>query len=110
MLKQKRIKRHKGVKRRLSVGQKRARLSVFRSSQHIYAQIVDDGKGITLVAESDLKLKGSKKEKAMVVGEKLAKAALNKKIKEVTFDRGGFKYHGRVASLAEGVRKGGLNF
>ncbi|KKQ67420.1 MAG: 50S ribosomal protein L18 [Candidatus Daviesbacteria bacterium GW2011_GWA2_38_24] len=89
----------------------RPRLSVFRSSQHIYAQIVDDQKHQTLAAESDLNVKsGTKKQKAETVGENIAKKALQKKIKSVVFDRGSFRYHGRVAALAEGARKGGLEF
>lgn len=89
----------------------RPRVAVFRSGQHIYAQIIDDNKGATLVAESDLKVTtGTKKEKAMKVGETLAQKAIKAKITKVVFDRGGFAYHGRVASLAEGLRKGGLQF
>ncbi len=94
------------------------RLSVFRSNKHIYAQIVDDEKGNTLVFASDLEfnegeLKNSKKTKlqrASTVGELLAKKALRKKIKKIVFDRNGYKYHGRVKALAEGARKGGLIF
>lgn len=90
---------------------KRLRLSVFRSSQYIYAQIIDDVKGQTLVSTSDTKLKGhSKKERAYQVGLALAKKAAAKKIKEVVFDRGRFLYHGRVAELARGAREGGLKF
>lgn len=94
------------------VGNKnRPRLAVFRSSQHIYAQIINDSEGKTLVSESDLALKeGAKKTRAQTVGENLAKKAIKKNIKLVVFDRGGFKYHGRVAALAEGARKGGLEF
>lgn len=86
------------------------RLSVFRSSQHIYAQIIDDVKQQTLVFASDAKLKGTKKEKAYQVGLALAKKAAAKKIKEVVFDRGKFLYHGRVAEVAKGAREGGLKF
>lgn len=90
---------------------KRLRLSVFRSSQHIYAQIIDDAKGQTLVFASDAKLKRlGKKEKAYQVGLVLAKKAVAKKIKEVVFDRGRFLYHGRVEELARGAREGGLKF
>jgi len=89
----------------------RPRVAVFRSGQHIYAQIIDDNQGKTLVAQSDLKTtEGTKKEKAMKVGELLAGKALKAKITKVVFDRGGFAYHGRVASLAEGLRKGGIQF
>jgi large subunit ribosomal protein L18 len=112
MKKQNRVIRHNGIRKHLAGLPDRPRLAVFRSSQHIYAQIIDDGKHTTLVAESDLKVsvKSSKKERAMSVGESIAKKALAKKIKKVVFDRGGFKYHGRVAALAEGARKGGLEF
>ena len=86
-------------------------MSVFRSGQHIYAQMIDDDKKATLMSESDLGVKtGTKKERATTVGEKLAKKAIAKKIKAIVFDRGGFRYHGRVAALAEGLRKGGLEF
>lgn len=89
----------------------RPRVAVFKSGQHIYAQIIDDLKGKTLVSESDLKIKtGTKKEKAGKVGETLAAKAVKAKIKKIVFDRGGFSYHGRIAALAEGLRKGGLQF
>lgn len=89
----------------------RPRLSVFKSGIHIYGQLIDDEKGKTLAAMSDLKIKeGKKTDKAAKVGEDLAKKAIAKKIKKVTFDRNGFKYHGRVKALAEGARKGGLEF
>ncbi|WP_448565823.1 50S ribosomal protein L18 [Thermus sp.] len=90
----------------------RLRLSVFRSLNHIYAQIIDDEKGETLVAESSLalKLKGNKTEVARQVGRALAEKAIAKGIKQVAFDRGPYKYHGRVKALAEGAREGGLEF
>jgi len=92
----------------------RPRLSVFRSSKYIYAQIIDDQKGTTLVAasEKDIKSKAkiTKSEKAALVGQVLAKKALAKKIKRVKFDRGAFKYHGRVKALADGARQAGLEF
>lgn len=90
----------------------RPRLSVFRSSVHIYAQIINDNLGKTLVSASDLVLKekGKKTEMAEKVGEALAKKAIAKKIKKIVFDRNGFKFHGRVKALAEGARKGGLEF
>lgn len=93
---------------------KRLRLSVFRSNRWIYAQIIDDEKGQTLVAAAERELgketKGTKTERAGLVGELLAKKALKKGIKKVYFDRGRFKYHGRLKALAEGARKGGLAF
>ena len=111
-----RAKRHKKIRKYLAGTSDRPRLSVFRSGKHIYAQIIDDSLGKTLVAESDLKLSAStalntkKSEKAYEVGKKLAERALKKKIKEVVFDRGGFLYHGRVEEVAKGAREGGLKF
>jgi len=101
--------------RRKSVG--RLRLSVFRSGLHIYAQIIDDAQGNTLAAAStiDKTLKGSLKstaniEAAKAVGKLIAQRAAEKGIKEVAFDRGGYKYHGRVKALADAAREGGLSF
>lgn len=97
----------------------RPRLSVFRSNQSIYAQLIDDEKGRTLVSvnEKEVSLKPKQKtekrtkiEKAGLVGGILAKKAARKKIKKVVFDRGSYRYHGRVKALAEGARKGGLAF
>ena len=105
----------------------RLRLSVFKSNQHIFAQVIDDVKSRTLVTASDLglnlsKIKGgtdkvnqkmqklSKTEKAKLVGELLAKKALESKIKEVFFDRGHFRYHGRIKALADSARSAGLKF
>ncbi len=91
----------------------RPRLSVFRSSEHIYAQLIDDEKGATLVSESDLKIKKGKKTKAEAakeVGGSIAKKALEAGISAIVFDRGGFKYHGRLKALADGAREGGLKF
>ncbi len=88
------------------------RLSVHRSLKHIYAQIIDDEQGITLVASSSqvVETKGRKTDVAREVGRELAKKALAKGITEVVFDRGPYKYHGRVKALAEGAREGGLKF
>ena len=95
----------------------RPRLSVFRSSQHIYAQLIDDTKGETLVAASSLEktLRESAKtganiDAAKVVGKLIAERAKEKGIKDVVFDRGGYLYHGRVKALADAAREGGLNF
>jgi len=105
----KRERRHKRVRAKISGTALRPRLAVFRSLKHIYAQLIDDENHKTLVSASDLEIKLDKKmtktEKAQLVGELLGKKALKKNIKEVVFDRGGFKYHGRVKSLCEGVRK-----
>ena len=89
----------------------RPRLSVHRSAKNIYAQIIDDVSGQTLLALSskDLK-KGTKSEKSFEIGLRIATDLLGKNIKSVTFDRGGYKFHGRVKALAEGARKGGLQF
>src|SRR5579884_1948353 len=111
MNKHSRVRRHNSIRRQVVGTTEQPRLAVFRSSQHIYAQIIDDSNHKTLVAESDLKGgKGTKTERATLVGESLAKKALDKKIKKIVFDRGGFKYHGRIAALADGARKGGLEF
>ena len=111
MYKELRIKRHLKIRKRVVGISIRPRLSVFRSGKHIYGQIIDDGQSKTLVAESDIKLKGStKKAKAYQVGKQLAEKAIKKKIKSVVFDRGGFLYHGRIAELARGAREGGLEF
>jgi large subunit ribosomal protein L18 len=87
------------------------RLSVFRSGKFIYAQVIDDTVGLTLVAASDLKSKkGTKTERAKAVGLQIAEMAKAKGITKVVFDRGGFLYRGRVATLADGAREGGLKF
>ena len=90
----------------------RPRLSVFRSNKHLYAQIIDDNLGETLVSASDKRFKkdSPKSEIAFSVGSELAKKAIKKGIQKVLFDRGGYKYHGRVKALAEGARKEGLKF
>lgn len=89
----------------------RPRLSVFRSNKHIYAQIIDDMKNITLAQANDSAIStGKKGEKAEKVGELIAVAAQNKKIDQVVFDRNGFKYAGRIKLLAEAARKAGLKF
>ncbi|MBI2011291.1 50S ribosomal protein L18 [Candidatus Daviesbacteria bacterium] len=111
MLKSKRLSIHKKIRKNIYGTNSRPRLSVFKSGQHIYAQIIDDSKSKTLVSASDIKIKeGTKKEKASKTGESLAIKATKKNIKQVVFDRGGFKYHGRISALAEGARKGGLEF
>lgn len=113
---QKRMIRHKRVRTIVKGTKERLRLSVFRSASYIYAQLIDDASGATVLSASDLKETKSKeslvgkKASAFKVGEILAKEAKNKGIKAVVFDRGGYKYHGRVKALAEGARKGGLIF
>jgi len=112
--KQKRFKktiRHTRVRARVSGDANRPRLAVFRSDKHIYAQIIDDVDGKTLVSASDMDIKSGKKaEKAAEVGQRVAQLAKKRGITAVRFDRGGFKYHGRVKALDEGAREGGLQF
>ena len=111
MNRQLRIKRHKKVRKKIMGTKDRPRLAVFRSNQHIYAQIIDDSAGKTLVSANDSKMtKEPKKKKAYETGKELAARALKRKIKQVVFDRGGFLYHGRVAELGKGAREGGLEF
>ena len=112
-----RLRRHRRVRQKVSGNGSRPRLCVFRSLNHIYAQVVDDTQGRTLVAAStlDAEIKNDSKKKnktsrAELVGILLAKRAVEKKIGQVAFDRGGFKYQGRVKALAEAARKGGLKF
>ena len=109
-----RIKRHKRVRGKISGTAERPRLSVFRSESNIYAQIIDDVAGNTLVAatsvEKGFEGNGGNIEAAKKVGAMVAERALQKGIEEVVFDRGGYVYHGRVAALAEGAREGGLKF
>ncbi len=109
-----RNKRHQRIRNKISGTPECPRLSVFRSSKHIYAQIIDDVNGVTLAAASSLDKdydgNGGNIEGAKKVGEAVAKAALEKKIENVVFDRSGYLYHGRVKELAEGAREGGLKF
>jgi len=114
---QQRQKRHRRVRVQVHGTAERPRLNVFRSLRHIYAQLIDDTVGHTLAAAGTLdeelrndlgKLKRT--EQAKLVGQLLAKRALEKGVKQVVFDRGGYKYHGRVKALAEGARSAGLQF
>lgn len=134
---EKRKRRHKRVRAKIFGTSKRPRFCVFRSARHIYTQLIDDEKGKTLAAASDLELKKPQKKKirktakpargkktkkeekpsrtgkvliAYEVGKLIAQKALKNKIKEVVFDRGGYKYHGRIKALAEGAREAGLEF
>jgi large subunit ribosomal protein L18 len=111
------ISKHRArrVRRRLkSLANGRPRLSVFRSAKNIYAQIIDDAAGVTLAAASSLEAgkdaKGSDKDAAAKVGALLAKRAVDKGLKDVVFDRGGYIYHGRIKALADAARESGLNF
>jgi len=126
--KQKRIGRHKRIRAKIFGTKERPRLCVFRSNYHIYAQLIDDEKNITIVAASDLNLKSKfpAKKKDLKEGEKnirtgmvaiayevgklIAKKASEKKIEKVVFDRGGYKYHGIIKALSEGAREGDLKF
>ena len=109
-----RIKRHKRVRAKVSGTPERPRLNVFRSETNIYAQIIDDVNGVTLVSasslEKDFACEGTKSDAAKQVGGNVAERARAKGIETVVFDRGGYVYHGRVKALAEGAREGGLQF
>ena len=109
-----RIKRHKRVRAKISGTPERPRLNVFRSETNIYAQIIDDVAGKTLVSASSLEkgfaCDGTKSDAAKQVGQMVAERAKAAGITTVVFDRGGYVYHGRVAALAEGAREGGLEF
>ena len=109
-----RLKRHKRVRGKISGTPERPRLNVFRSETNIYAQIIDDVNGKTLVSASSLEkafeCDGTKTDAAKKVGQVVAERAKAAGISEVVFDRGGYVYHGRVAALAEGAREGGLQF
>ena len=108
-----RIRKHARVRAKVKGTADKPRLCVFRSNKHIEAQIIDDTKGITLVASSSVALKlenGSNKDAAAKVGADLAAKALAKGIKKVAFDRAGYLYHGRIAALADAAREGGLDF
>ena len=112
--KEERERRHKRVRTKISGTAERPRLCVFRSNSNLYVQVIDDEKATTLVQAStldkEIKTKHSNKEAAKEVGALIAKRALEKNIKEVVFDRGGYIYHGVVKELAEAAREGGLTF
>lgn len=109
-----RLKRHKRIRVRFSGTPECPRLNVFRSAKHIYAQLIDDVNGVTLVSassnEAGFDANGGNVEGARKIGELIAKRAKEKNISEVVFDRGGNLYHGRIKALAEGAREGGLKF
>ena len=113
--KQRRFRIKNRIRKIVSGTETHPRLSVFRSNKEIYAQLIDDVSGNTIVscssAEKEIsKTKGNKTETALLVGKKLAEKAVSKGIKQVSFDRSGYLYHGRVKSLADGAREGGLKF
>lgn len=109
-----RLKRHARVRGKISGTAERPRLNVYRSAKNIYAQIIDDVKGVTICAASTLDKEfegyGGNKDAAFEVGKLIAARAAEKEVTEVVFDRGGYIFHGRVASLADGAREGGLKF
>jgi large subunit ribosomal protein L18 len=108
-----RLRIRRSIRKKISGTTTKPRLSVFRSNKEIYVQLIDDVTGHTIVSASsqDLKsAKGTKVEISKSVGQKLAEKAVSTGIKDVTFDRGGYLYHGRIKALAEGAREGGLNF
>jgi large subunit ribosomal protein L18 len=109
-----RLRIHKRIRQRVAGTEERPRLAVFRSLNHIYAQVIDDGQGVTVAAaattEKDLRGKGGNVEGAKLIGQKVAERAKEKGITKVVFDRGGYLYHGRVKALAEAARQAGLEF
>jgi large subunit ribosomal protein L18 len=112
---QRRYRRHLRVRRKVGGGPERPRLVVFRSSKHIYAQVVDDTRGVTLVGAADtsegITVEGKgKTARSFALGRLIADRAKAKGITKVVFDRGGYQYHGRVKAVADGARKGGLEF
>jgi large subunit ribosomal protein L18 len=112
---QRRYRRHLRVRKKVSGTPERPRLVVFRSSKHIYAQLVDDTKGVTLVGAADtsegIQVDGrGKAARSFALGQLIARKAKEKGIGTAVFDRGGYQYHGRVKAVADGARKGGLEF
>lgn len=106
-----RVRRHKKIRSKIANQAGALRLSVFKSNKYIYAQIIDDTLGKTLVSASSLDVKGKNAiERAKETGKDIAKKAIAKKIDKVVFDRGGFVYTGRIKAVAEGAREGGLKF
>lgn len=106
-------RRQRRVRKKLRLVSDKPRLTVFRSNKHIYAQIIDDTTGKTLLSASEKSMKetkGTKTDRAKVLGTQIGKMALEKKIKTVVFDKGSYSYHGRVKAVAEGAREGGLTF
>jgi large subunit ribosomal protein L18 len=112
-----RVRRHRSIRKRVKGTPERPRLNVFRSLSQIYAQVIDDSVGVTLASASTIdrevrtEVDGlSKTEQARIVGRVVAERAMAKGVKKVVFDRGGYKYHGRVKALAEAAREAGLDF
>jgi len=117
-MKNNRIKKKIKIRKKISGTAERPRVSVYKSLNQVYAQIIDDTNGTTLVSEStlskalasDLKKSTGKIEKSKIVGNSLAKKAIEKGITNIVFDRSGYKYHGRIQAIADGAREGGLKF
>ncbi len=111
---ERRIRRHRSIRNRITGSVERPRLSVFRSSAHMHVQIIDDVHGNTVAAASSLEAAvaktGSKVDRARAVGQLVAERAKAKGVTKVVFDRGGFLYHGRIKAVADGARAGGLEF
>jgi large subunit ribosomal protein L18 len=108
---ERRFKRHLRVRNKVTGTQERPRLVVFRSLKHIYAQLVDDSANRTIATVSDLNIEqGKKSERAAEVGKQIAERAKSAGITRVVFDRAGYRYHGRIKAVADGARKGGLEF
>ena len=107
---EKRLRRHRRIRAKVSGTSARPRLSVFRSNRSISAQLIDDEKSVTIAAASSRALKGSSAEKARTVGKTIAEKAKEKKVSSAVFDRGGYLYAGAIKALADGAREGGLAF
>jgi len=107
---EKRIRRHRKVRAKVSGTSERPRLAVFKSNRYLYAQLIDDTKGVTLASATSSGIKNKKNEHAAVVGKMIAEKAHEKKIRAVVFDRGGFLYRGKIKLLAESARAAGLTF
>ena len=108
--KTKRVSRHKRIRAKVAGTSERPRLAVFRSNKVVYAQLIDDSKGVTIAAASSKDMKGGARESARKVGEAIAKAAKDKNVSAAVFDRGGFSFTGAIKELADGARDGGLTF
>jgi len=112
-MKNNRLKRHKRIRRKISGTTSLPRVAVFRSNKHLQVQLIDDTKNITLVGLSTASMKsekGTKLEKAKKLGAEFGKLISGKKVETIVYDRGGYKYHGRVKAVAEGIRESGIKF
>ncbi|MCR4329906.1 MAG: 50S ribosomal protein L18 [Candidatus Roizmanbacteria bacterium] len=109
-IQKRRDRRVKKVRRTILESLSQPRFTVYRSGNHMYAQIIDDIKRITIASSNDLKIKGKNMENAIIVGREIAQKAIAKKVKKVIFDRGWYKFHGRVKAVADSAREAGLEF